>query len=103
MSSYMVMSERLASGFYVRVDDGKIPVSIVINDDKRVHIVVHNAASRAWGGRAGYGKVFPNIEAALESYKSSRVKEALKVAAEFAGIHLIEEQISSPMYSSEVH
>lgn len=82
MSVYEVKSEVISSGLYVRVDDGKIPVSIVINLDGRLHIVVHNAMSAAYGGRLGFGKAFANAESALANYKKQSVKDAIKIAVD---------------------
>lgn len=84
MSGYIVQSEVISSGIYVRVDDGKIPVSVVINHDGRLHIVVHNAASRAYGGKMGFGKVFSDAESALANYKKQSVKDAIQIAVDLS-------------------
>lgn len=86
MSGYTVESEVIASGIYVRVDDGKVPVSVVINHDGRLHIVVHNAMSKAYGGKMGFGKVFANAESALANYKKQSVKDAILIAVDLSNV-----------------
>jgi len=65
--------------------ESKIPVSVLVYPSGQVHVVVHNASSRAWSG-VGYGKSFASAESAIAHYKGANVREAIQIAVDQAKV-----------------
>jgi ribosomal protein L31 len=77
------MSRSKHNSFYFTATCGKKTAIVVIDEDKRVNVVVQNASHKAWGGM---GKFFPTKQTAIDSYKSGEMKAIIQTAFEHAPV-----------------
>lgn len=52
----------------------KKSADIIVSPDGEVNVICNNASHKAWGG---FGKFFPDIDKAIDNYKSGEMKGIL--------------------------